>query len=67
MYPPPQHTVLLQDLVNNKAELEKQIHDKTEEGFMVYQRLSDLLEERNILMDLVKELSLEAGRQIDIV
>ena len=59
--------MLLQDLVNAKSTLEKQLQQKTEESLLVYQRFADLMEEKKVLMDIVEQLCVEAGKQIDVV
>jgi hypothetical protein len=58
---------LLQDLANSKADMEKQLKEKTEEAYHVYQQVADLMEEKKVLMDIVHQLCVEAGRQIDVV
>lgn len=62
-----QNSVLLQDLANSKADMEKQLKEKTEEAYHVYQQVADLMEEKKVLMDIVHQLCVEAGRQIDVV
>ena len=58
---------MLQDLANSKADMEKQLKEKTEEVYHVYQQVADLMEEKKVLMDIVHQLCVEAGRQIDVV
>ena len=62
-----QNSVLLQDLANSKADVEKQLKEKTEEAYHIYQQVADLMEEKKVLMDIVHQLCVEAGRQIDVV
>ena len=62
-----QNSILLQDLANSKADMEKQLKEKTEEAYHVYQQVADLMEEKKVLMDIVHQLCVEAGRQIDVV
>ena len=62
-----QNNILLQDLVNNKDDIERQLKEKTEELFHVYQQVADLMEEKKVLMDIIHQLCLEAGKQIDVV
>lgn len=59
--------MLLKDLENSKADIEKELAEKTEETYHVYQQVSDLMEEKKVLMDIVHQLCVEAGRQIDVV
>lgn len=47
--------------------MEKQLKEKTEEVYHVYQQVADLMEEKKVLMDIVHQLCVEAGRQIDVV
>lgn len=58
---------MLQELINSKADVEKQLKEKTEETFHVYQQIADLSEEKKVLVDIIKQLCVEAGRHIDIV
>lgn len=62
-----QNSTLLQDLANSKADIEKQLKEKIEETYHVYQQVADLMEEKKVLMDIVHQLCVEAGRQIDVV
>ena len=57
----------LHDLEERKADLEKELKQKTEEGYHVYQQVADLMEEKKVLMDIIHQLCVEAGRQIDVV
>ena len=59
--------MLLQGLENSKANIEKCLKEKTEETYQVYQQVADLMEEKKVLMDIVHQLCVEAGRQIDVV
>lgn len=63
----PQNSILLHDLEKSKADTEKDLKEKTEEAYLIYQQVADLMEEKKVLMDLVHQLCVEAGRQIDIV
>ena len=58
---------MLQGLMNSKAVTEKQLRDKSEEILHVYQQVADLSEEKKVLIDIIKQLCLEAGRRIDLV
>lgn len=53
--------------MNSKAVTEKQLRDKSEEILHVYQQVADLSEEKKVLIDIIKQLCLEAGRRIDLV
>lgn len=59
--------MLLQDLLNAKATIEKQLQQKTEESLLIYQQVADLMEEKKVLMDIIEQLCIEAGTQIDVV
>jgi len=50
-----------------KTDMEKELHHKTEEMYHVYQKVADLGEEKKVLVDIIKQLCVEAGRQIDIL
>lgn len=58
---------MLQELINSKADVEKQLKEKTEESFHTYQQVADLGEEKKVLVDIIKQLCLESGRHIDVV
>ncbi len=58
---------MFQELINSKADVEKHLKEKTEEAFHIYQQVADLSEEKKVLVDIVKQLCMEAGRHIDIV
>lgn len=60
----PQTSILLQDLVNRKADLEHQLQEKVEEN---YRQVTDLREEKRVLLHIIEQLCLEAGKPIDIV
>lgn len=47
--------------------MEKELQHKTEEMFHVYQKVADMGEEKKVLLDIIKQLCVEAGRQIDVV
>ena len=47
--------------------MEKHVKEKTEEVYHVYQQVADLMEEKKVLMDIVHQLCVEAGQQIDVV
>lgn len=53
---------MFQELANAKADAEKQLKDKTEESFHVYQQVADLSEEKKVLVDIIKQLCIESGR-----
>lgn len=53
--------------MNAKSALEKQLQQKTEESLLIYQQVADLMEEKKVLMDIVEQLCVEAGKQIDVV
>jgi len=59
-----QTSILLQDLVNRKADLEHQLQEKVEEN---YRQVTDLREEKRVLLHIIEQLCLEAGKPIDIV
>ena len=58
---------MLQDLVSEKKDMEKQLKEKIEEVLHVYQQVADLNEEKKVLVDIIKQLCMESGRQIDVV
>ena len=60
----PQTSILLQDLVNRKADLEHQLQEKVEEN---YRQVTGLREEKRVLLHIIEQLCLEAGKPIDIV
>ena len=62
-----QNSIVLQELMNKKAGIEKELEEKTEEAYHVYQQVADLMEEKKVLMDIVHQLCAEAGRQMDVV
>ncbi len=62
-----QTNVLIQDLCNAKSELEKQLHQKSEESLLVYQKVAELTDEKRVLVDIIEHLCVEAGQLIDIV
>lgn len=62
-----QNGATVQELMNSKNDTEKQLKNKTEEAFHIYQKIADLHEERKILIDIMKQLCIEAGRHIDIL
>ena len=53
--------------MNSKSDVEKQLKNKTEETFHIYQQVADLHEEKKVLIDIMKQLCIEAGRNIDLV
>lgn len=53
--------------MNRKSDVEKQLTEKTEETFLVYQQVADLSEEKKVLVDIIKQLCIETGRHIDVV
>lgn len=63
----PQNSILLHDLEKCKTDTERELKLKTEEAYLVYQQVADLMEEKKVLMDIVHQLCLEAGRQIDVL
>lgn len=58
---------MLQQLMQSEADAEKQLKEKTEEAFHVYQQVADISEEKKVLVDIIKQLCIEAGRHIDVV
>ena len=60
----PQTSILLQDLVNRKADLEHELQETVEEN---YRQVTDLREEKRVLLHIIEQLCLEAGKPIDIV
>ncbi len=50
-----------------KSEMDRELQHKNEEVYHTYQKMGDLGEEKKVLMDIIKQLCVEAGRQIDIV
>ncbi len=59
--------MLIQDLSKSKSELEKQLHQKNEESLLMYQKVSELTDEKNVLVDIIEHLCVEAGKLIDVV
>lgn len=53
--------------MQSEADAEKQLKEKTEEAFHVYQQVADISEEKKVLVDIIKQLCIEAGRHIDVV
>lgn len=62
-----QTAMLIQDLSKSKSELEKQLHQKSEESLLMYQKVSELTDEKNVLVDIIEHLCVEAGKLIDVV
>ena len=62
-----QNSILLHNLEKSKANIEEELKIKTEEAYLVYLQVADLMEEKKVLMDIVHQLCVEAGRQMDVV
>ena len=58
---------MMQELMNSKADIEKHLREKTEEVLQAYQQLADLSEEKKVLVDIMKQLCVESGRNIDVL
>ena len=65
--PVTQNVVQLRNVFQGKAQLESQLQEKAEESFQAYQQIALLLEEKKVVMDIIQQLSVEAGKQIDIL
>ena len=53
--------------MNSKANLEYQLREKEEESYLTYQQLMDIMEEKKVLIDIIRQLCTEAGKELDIV
>ena len=58
---------MINELENTKIDAEKQLKEKTEESLHIYQQVADLIQEKKVLVDIMKQLCIEVGRHIDIV
>lgn len=58
---------MVQELMNRRTDLEKELKGKTEETFHVYQQVADLSEEKKVLVDVIKQLCIVTGRQVNVV
>ena len=59
-----QNATMLEELMIGKSDLDKQLTEKTEETFLIYQQMADISEEKKVLLNIIKQLCVESGQHI---
>ncbi len=52
--------------MSRKAHLENQLQQKADDHFKSYQQVTDLLEEKKVLLAIIRQLCVEAEKEIEV-